>query len=114
MRWLKIAAINVAVLAGLFFVIEGSSSLLLFLRDITVLRWEAGPYSEYDQDLGWIGRRNASLPDFWSKGVGVRINGQRFRAAYEIAPVVPAGKIRVICSGDSFTFGDGVRNADTW
>jgi hypothetical protein len=114
MRWLKIAAVNVAVLLGLVIFIEGSISLFLFARDITVLAWEAAPYSEYDADLGWISKRNVSIPDFWKKGVGVRTNSQRFRETYDIAPAVAPGKTRVICSGDSFTFGDGVSNADTW
>lgn len=114
MRWLKIGAINVLVLVGLFVLIEGSVSLLLVLRDVTVMAWEAAPYSNYDPDLGWIGRRDASIPDFWGKGVGVRTNSQRFRATYDIAPQVAPGKTRVVCSGDSFTFGDGVDNAQTW
>jgi hypothetical protein len=114
MRWLKITAINVAVLLALVIFIEGSVSLFLFARDITVLAWEAAPYSEYDVDLGWISKRNVSIPDFWKKGVGIRTNGQRFRDTYDIAPAVAPGKMRVICSGDSFTFGDGVNNADTW
>jgi hypothetical protein len=113
-RWLKTAAVNLAVLVGLVIFIEGSISVFLFLRDITVLAWEAAPYSEYDADLGWIAKPDVSLPDFWKKGVGVRTNGQRFRATYDIQPAVAAGKIRVICSGDSFTFGDGVDNTDTW
>src|SRR5437016_4801271 len=101
MRWLKIAAINVAVLLGLVIFIEGGISLFLFARDITVLAWEAAPYSEYDVDLGWISKRNVSIPDFWKKGVGIRTNGQRFREAYDIAPAVAPGKTRVICTGDS-------------
>ncbi len=114
MRWLKIAAINAAVLVGLVIVIEGAISLFLFVRDITVLAWEAAPYTEYDAELGWVAKPGISIPDFWKKGVGVQTNSQRFRAAYTIAPAVPPGRTRVVCSGDSFTFGDGVNNADTW
>src|SRR5436190_5384291 len=113
MRWLKIAAINAAVLLGLVIVIEGSISGVLFFRDITVLAWEAAPYSEYDPGLGWIAKPNVSIPDFWKKGVVVRTNGHRFRATYDIQPSVAPGKTRVICSGDSFTFGYSVNNIDT-
>src|SRR5262252_2543682 len=98
MRWLKIAAINVAVLLGLVIFVEGGISLFLFVRDITVLAWESAPYTEYDSDLGWVAKRSVSIPDFWKKGVGVRTNSQRFRATYDIAPSVAPGKIRVICS----------------
>jgi hypothetical protein len=114
MRWLKLAAVNVAVLVGLVIFVEGSVSVFLFVRDITVMAWEAAPYTEYDPDLGWVAKPNVALPDFWKKGVGVRTNGQRFRATYDIPPAVAAGKLRVVCSGDSFTFGDGVDNPDTW
>lgn len=114
MKWLKIAAINLAVLFGIVVVFEGSVSVFLFFRDITVLAWEAAPYSEYDSDLGWIAKPNVVLPDFWKKGVGVRTNDQRFRATAHVPAAVPSGRIRVICSGDSFTFGDGVDNPLTW
>jgi hypothetical protein len=113
-KWLKLAALNVAVLFGLVIGVEGSVSVFLFFRDITALAWEAAPYTDYDPDLGWIAKPNVSLPDFWKEGVGVRTNAQRFRATSDIQPVVAAGKVRVICSGDSFTFGDGVDNPDTW
>jgi hypothetical protein len=114
MRWLKIAAVNVAVLFGLFIVLEGGISLVLVFRDITVMAWEAAPYTEYDAELGWIAKPGVALPDFWRKGVGVRTNRQRFRATDDVQPAVAPGKLRVICSGDSFTFGDGVDNPETW
>jgi hypothetical protein len=113
-RWLKIAAVNVAVLAGLVIVIEGGVSVFLFFRDISVMAWEAAPYSDYDSELGWIAKPNVTLPDFWGHGVGIRTNSQRFRNATDIAPTVAAGRARVICSGDSFTFGDGVDTPQTW
>ncbi|HUK33766.1 MAG TPA: hypothetical protein VLV86_07645 [Vicinamibacterales bacterium] len=114
MRWLKIAILNAAAVVSLVVVIEGGISLFLFLRDITVMAWEAAPYSDYDPELGWIAKPGVSLPDFWGKGIGIRTNSQRFRNAMDIAPAVAAGKTRVICSGDSFTFGDGVDTTQTW
>jgi hypothetical protein len=114
LRWLKIAAVNVAVLFGLFIVCEGGISLFLIFRDVTVMAWEAAPYTEYDAELGWIAKPSVALPDFWSKGVGVQTNRQRFRATGDVQPAVAPGKMRVICSGDSFTFGDGVDNPQTW
>jgi hypothetical protein len=114
LRPLKVVAMNVAIFAALCVVLEGSVSVFLILRDVAVLAWVAEPYSEYDAGLGWIARKNVRLPDIFGKGVGVQTNGQRFRAASEIAPDVAPGRIRVICSGDSFTFGDGVDNRDTW
>jgi hypothetical protein len=113
-KWLKLGALNVAVLAGLVIAAEGSISLFLFVRDITIMAWEAAPYTEYDPDFGWIAKPGVALPDFWTKGVGVHTNRQRFRATDDVPEAVPPGKTRVICTGDSFTFGDGVNNAQTW
>jgi hypothetical protein len=114
LRWLKIALVNVAVLFGLFIFVEGGISLFLVFRDVTVLAWEAAPYTEYDADLGWVAKQRVVIPNFWGKGIGVRTNSQRFRASEDVLPAVAAGKTRVICSGDSFTFGDGVDNPETW
>src|SRR5262249_48960240 len=114
MRWIRLAAINLVVLLAILVAIEGLASAFLVARDVTVLAWVASPYSEYDADLGWIGRRSVNLPDIFGKGVGVRTNDQRFRATDTVAPHPAAGRIRVVCTGDSFTFGDGVDNAHTW
>ena len=94
-RWLKIAAVNVAVLFGLFIFVEGGISLFLVFRDITVMAWEAAPYTEYDSDLGWIAKPDITLPDFWGEGVGVRTNSQRYRCnGGSFTPTVAAGKAR--------------------
>jgi len=46
-------------------------------------------------------------------GQGLTINAQGFRHAGTIVPD-PAPHRRIICVGDSFTFGHGVGDADTW
>jgi lysophospholipase L1-like esterase len=47
-------------------------------------------------------------------GKYLKTNAQRFRNKEEFSTVVPEGKVRIICSGDSFTFGYGVSNDHTW
>jgi len=114
LRALRVVAINIAIFFALCVVLEGSASVFLILRDVVTLAWVAKPYSEYDADLGWVARKNVRLQDIFGKGAGVQTNNQRFRATYDIQPAVAPGRVRVICSGDSFTFGDGVDNRDTW
>jgi hypothetical protein len=110
----RLAAINVLVLAALLVVIEGAVSWLLVVRDVVVLPWVAEPYTRYDPDLGWVNKPNVKLQNMFGTGAWVQTNGQAFRNTSEIAPAVAPGRYRVICSGDSFTFGDGVDNDHTW
>jgi hypothetical protein len=97
--------------------IEGGSSLILWQRD----HWHAGlPVPEqrhkadYDTLLGWVNPPNFFHRDLFAPGVYLRTNAQGFRDDHLIAPRVPPGRIRAVCSGDSFTFGFGVDNDHTW
>jgi hypothetical protein len=102
---------------GLVF-IEGLCSTGMFL--VELFRPErssetGGSVVQYDPDLGWSSARSAFLPDMFGPGISVRTNAQGFRSNRErIPPSPPPGKLRVICSGDSFTFGYGVDNEHTW
>ena len=92
--------------------IEGTSSLVLF-----ALKLRSGPvriYMEPDSLLGWVSQPNVNIPDLYGPGVYLRTNAQRFRSNHDIAPRVPSGRVRMICSGDSFTLGSGVDNDHTW
>jgi hypothetical protein len=44
----------------------------------------------------------------------VHTNGQGFRNQTDITPHVAPGTVRILCSGDSFTFGQGVGDRETW
>ena len=70
--------------------------------------------SQYDSDLGWAGKPNIHIPDMYGRGRDVRLNSQGFRHDYEINQAVEQGKVRFICTGDSFTFGQGVSNGQEW
>ena len=112
--FIRLAAINALVLAALVIVVEGAVSWFLVARDVLVLPWVAEPYTRYDPDLGWVNKPNVRLQNMFGTGAWVQTNGQSFRNASDTAPEVAPGRYRVICSGDSFTFGDGVDNDHTW
>ena len=97
--------------------LEGLSSVALFGYE-ALFKSEQGLRSrvhvEYDETLGWVNIPGLRMPDMYGAGVGLEINQQSFRNTEEFEAAVPNGRIRVICSGDSFTLGIGVANADTW
>ena len=106
---------NVLVVVLLFTLLEGAASILFVTHEIaTTPGIPERQHAEHDELLGWANRPNTSLPDYYGPGAGVRINGQGFRAAREFSRTVPAGKRRVVCSGDSFTFGYGVADEEAW
>ena len=71
-------------------------------------------YEKHDTELGWIPRANVHIPNRFGRWKDVSINSQNLRASREFDRDVPVGQIRVVCSGDSMTFGLGVGNAETW
>jgi len=108
---LRVAAF--VLIAGVFFIIlEGLSSTLI--ATLQVLDKPQAEASRYDRDIGWVGRPNADIPDMYGPGEYVRTNSLGFRNEAETAVNVPEGRVRIICSGDSFTYGQGVANDDTW
>ena len=92
--------------------LEGASSLVLFVHG---LRPPAeGLHTEYDSLLGWVNKPNVYLPNLYGAGTYLRTNAQRFRSNHPVALQVPTGRVRAICSGDSFTLGYGMDNDHTW
>lgn len=117
-RALRGAGAAALVVVAAFVLLEGGSSLVLFVRDLAAgdgarplarLR-----HTRYDPDLGWAHVPNVHVPDLYGPGAGLRTNGQGCRAARDFAREVPPGRLRVVCSGDSFTLGYGVGDADPW
>jgi len=103
----------VAVTGLLFVLAEGLSSTTISLYEM--LRSDSHPeVSHYDQHLGWASLPDTYIPDMYGPGVYVRINSRGFRNDEEIHAAVPDGKTRIICSGDSFTYGEGVANNHSW
>jgi hypothetical protein len=108
-----LVAVWIVVLPVLALVLlEGGSSLVLFLHQIRPGAEHI--HTEHDTLLGWVNQPNVYIPDLYGPGLYLRTNAQRFRNNHPIAPQVPSGRVRVICSGDSFTLGYGVDNDHTW
>jgi hypothetical protein len=115
--FIRLIAINVLILAALLIVVEGVVSWFLVVRDVVVLPGAtdtSAPYTQYDPELGWVSKPKVSMDHMFGNGTSVRTNSRGFRNVDDTAPAVPAGRYRVFCSGDSFTFGDGVDNDRTW
>jgi hypothetical protein len=114
---LKRAGLTLAVLVLALALLEGLASLGLLAHDL--LAPSASPLAErahtqYDPELGWSNIPGKVVPDLYGPGRSVSINAQGFRRTRDLAPAASPGVVRILCSGDSFTFGYGVDDADTW
>ncbi len=101
----------------LFVLAEGVASTTIFLRDfLRPNRPQGGAWAhtQPDEELGWTHRPNVIIPDLYGDGRSFRTNSQGFRGDVDFAIEEPPEKVRVICSGDSFTLGHGVSNEHTW
>jgi hypothetical protein len=112
----KAIAANILALALLLVMFEGFAGYAFLLRNFSIDR--AAPakqqYTTYDAELGWVNKPNLYMADVYGPGIYVRTNARGFRQNEEVTNSVSRGKVRIICSGDSFTYGYGVDNAHTW
>lgn len=114
-RAILLIAGNVMLLLVLLLLFEGGASVVLFARDLVGTRPVAERlHTMYDAELGWVNQRGVSRRDMYGPGLTLTTNARGFRGTAEVDSVVPAGKLRMVCSGDSFTLGYGVADADTW
>src|SRR5690348_5403199 len=105
---LEIAFLS-AMAVGVLIVLEGFSSVVLFFG-VSLFGKDAPPLAErrhtqYDEVVGWVNVPSLAVPDMYGPGIFLRTNQRGFRGARDVDVRVPAGKHRVICSGDSFTLG---------
>ena len=106
---------NIAAVIFLLLLFEGAASVYFTFRDAFNHPDIAERlHTEYDPELGWINLPNVYLPNMYGPGKFLRTNSQRFRNNTDFSKIVPSGKSRIICSGDSFTLGFGVDNDHTW
>jgi hypothetical protein len=106
---------NIAVFLLLAVLIEGASSLLLFAgRALRVRPIAERRHTIYDPELGWVNEANRRIPNMYGPGIYLTTNSQGFRGDRDFGEAVPLGKHRIICSGDSVTFGYGVDDDHTW
>jgi lysophospholipase L1-like esterase len=71
-------------------------------------------HTKVDDVLGWVNQQSIDVPDLYGPGLGLSTNSRRFRGRRETDDRIPAGKIRIVCSGDSYTLGYGVSDAHTY
>jgi hypothetical protein len=109
---LGVAVITFVLLA----LLEGLVSIAQTVREIAM---NAGPARRSlrqaipDTLLGWINKPGFREDGMFGEGGSVMINSRSMREVEEVPDSEP-GKLRLICSGDSFTFGLGVANDETW
>ena len=111
----RAATLALAILAPLlaFALVEGCASSLIALR--AALDLAEGPgIRRHDARLGWVSLPSLSVPEMWGPGADLHTNARGFRGRAEVDDAVPPGRVRVVCSGDSFAFGDGVGDEQTW
>lgn len=61
--------------------------------------------SQYDPELGWVNVKNRHFPDRYGENKHVTHNSQGFRAVRDYPSEIPKGRHRIVCLGDSFTYG---------
>lgn len=106
---------NILAVLLLLALCEGSASFIIFVQEVAANQNLAERrHTRYDELLGWVNVPNLYIADMYGPGVYLQTNGQGFRNKQDFNPEPPADKLRIICSGDSFTFGYGVDNDRTW
>ena len=104
------------VLLGLC-ALEGASSWVLFSYDLARNAEPVLPerkHTVHDDELGWVNQKNVSAPDLYAPGRHLHTNSIGVRGSAELSVAVPRGKLRILCSGDSFTLGYGVSDEHTF
>ncbi len=67
-----------------------------------------------DPLVGWTYTPGFVREDVYGPGRHIHINTNGFRGLVDVAPEKSAGRYRVVCVGDSFTFGSGVGDEEGW
>ena len=100
----------------LLVVLEGTVQWFLFGRMLWSVQEPLAErvHTEHDELLGWIHLPNVRIADCYGPGRTLTTNSQRFRATTDYGAEPPPGRVRVVCSGDSFTLGYGVGDEQTW
>lgn len=115
LRAARVVAVNLVLMVIISATLEGVASFYLLIkasRDVPPIAERS--HTEYDPDLGWVNLPNVNLPHLYGPGLALRTNSQRLRADADYEIRIPADRVRIICSGDSFTLGYGVGNENTW
>lgn len=71
-------------------------------------------FCAYDPAIGWTNKPGSRVPDVYSAGSNVTINNLGLRSTSDTVAAKPQQRTRVLCLGDSFTFGHGVGDGWDW
>ena len=106
------AVLLVLALAGL----EGLSSFVGLVRGYRALRPPPANFRQatYDSLIGWVGIPNLAIADNYGPGLSLTTNAEGMRIHRPVTAALAPDERRVICSGDSFTFGSGVGDRETF
>ncbi|NNE18547.1 MAG: hypothetical protein HKN10_08735, partial [Myxococcales bacterium] len=114
-RLAAIFLVNVALLVPLLVTVEGLSSYAFFLRDVASRAGGSNlGHTDYDAEIGWVGLQNVDIKDMYGPGAHLRTNAQGFRNAQDFPAKRHSDARRIVCSGDSVTFGEYVGNDQTF
>ena len=112
---IKVSLINLLLLVVILSLVEGLSSIfLMFYRISKIQPMSEIRHTQYDELLGWVNIANVDIPNMYGEGIYFKTNSQSFRNNQDFTINIPPNKVRIICSGDSFTMGWGVSNDRTW
>jgi hypothetical protein len=105
-----------AIVLVLVVALEGLSSVAVIVSDARAAKVAPENFrqAKYDSLLGWIGLPNLSLRDNYGPGLRLTTNGDGIRIHRPVTPALAAGEKRIVCSGDSFAFGSGVSDDETF
>ena len=115
MKHIKPTIFTLIIFILFFIFFEGfCSSLFVIDSTISSLSSAQKKYQDYDKLLGWLTIPNIKIKDTFGPNSDVTSNSKSFRNDKEFKVEIPKGKKRILCCGDSFTFGIGVNNKSTW
>lgn len=97
----------------LLFLEGGAHLYLLWRAQNSGNRFAETLHTTYHPELGWSGLPNFSEENMYGTWRYLRLDQDGFRNT-DRSTQAETGKFRILCSGDSFTFGYGVSNEDTW
>jgi hypothetical protein len=110
-----VVTFSVVVVILAFFMFEGLASTIFVAHKIMASRPAAERlHTKYDEELGWINIPNLHIEDMYGSGKYLKTNSQMFRNNKDFEANIKDHRLRIVCSGDSFTFGYGVDNDHTW
>ena len=99
---------------ALFLVLEGAANALLAWADSREEVLTEAAHCVYDPDLGWSHGKGQRVADLYGPGEDLTVDALGFRGTVALGRRVPAGRVRLVCLGDSFTLGYGVGDESTY